>query len=131
MWCGVVTEKGADCTYVEAASSASLLLRASLLGQAQVTAALLQCLARPPTGSSSASSSAGQATADSKLTILLRLGNEELITPLTAAVAEGHEDVVMVRRPLGAAAADDDREEKEEEEGGCCWHVPLPHLCVH
>lgn len=86
--CVCRAEKGANCSYVEQASSSSLLLQASLLGQEAVVRALLRCLAAAPAPSS-------------QLSNLLSLGNLELVAPLAAAVAEGNEPVAMVR--CGAA----------------------------
>ena len=78
-------EKGADCSFVEETSSSSLLLQACLLGQQQVVAALLRCLGGEQEGA-----------VEPGLLTLMRLGNEERITPLMAAVSEGNEAVTMV-----------------------------------
>jgi hypothetical protein len=83
----LLAEKGADCSFVDesssSSSSSSLLLQASLSGQEEVVAALLRCLSSLEGGA--------------RLPALLALGNEEHITPLMAAVAEGHEGVATVR----------------------------------
>jgi hypothetical protein len=49
-----------------------------------VVGALLNCLSQ-------------QSPTDPALVALMRLGNDEGITPLAAAVAEGHETVAKVR----------------------------------
>jgi hypothetical protein len=88
-------------------SSSSLLLQASLLGQKEVVKALLHCLLlgsshrHTPLPLSSDTGSDNVVTTDTTeeeapLATLLRLGNEELITPLMGAVAEGHENITMV-----------------------------------
>lgn len=78
-------EKGANCSYVEPTSSSSLLMQASLLGHESIVRALVPCLL------------VDESPTSPKLLKALSLGNDELITPLAAAVAEGNENVAMVR----------------------------------
>ena len=68
---------------MDLSTSTSLVYQATVGGQAAVLQALINCLSN------------NEEPTDELMT-LLKLGNNEGITPLYAAVAEGHHDVASV-----------------------------------